>query len=152
MAISQSFPLAWRFDDPAFAQLPRAILDSFVEIGAPEAEALWRRWVHPSESHVAKMRAVVSRTYPTIRTDWDDAAASREQLRNLVRIGETEVVAILWGRRCGIRVQWWTFLEYWDDFFYPSDDNNALIVEKLFLVGLYSEECFSLYTQFERRQ
>ena len=41
--------------------------------------------------------------------------------------------------RLALRVPWSLFLEYWDDFLYPSDD-TAVLIPSFSLVLLYADE------------
>jgi hypothetical protein len=142
LPLSSNFPLLWRFADPAFCELPPETLAEFRELSSSESRTIWEHSVHPAFDHLMKIPASPSARYEKIPSDWNDAETTRTRLRTQLPIPMDSKIVVLWGPMTAVEVSWKTFTQYWDDFFYPSDDNNAVVSTSTGIVLLYIEDTF----------
>jgi len=61
------------------------------------------------------------------------------------RVASGAGVVHFWSPSCAVHVEVGLFLSYWEDFWYPSDDNSVLVVPSLALRIEFTEERLSLY-------
>jgi hypothetical protein len=145
MNIPANFPLLWRFTDSGYNVLPASVLEKIEPLPVQTCEALWRTWVSPEGDHLAQITEMKGTVLSTFEGHWDEPELARAQLRKL-DLSDNKV-SVLWGAQLGLSLDWHVFVRYWDDFFYPSDDNNVLIHSAEQLVIAYIEDRFIVRCQ-----
>jgi hypothetical protein len=141
-----SFSLAWRFTDPKFAVLPSEILQTIEPLDKQEARVLWTKYVYDEFDHLLKIPAkyvdklVVSERRFVV--DWHDPQDGIDKLRANVPLSDPGRIIVFWSPSVAVRTTWQTTTDYWTDFFYPDDDNCAVVFPDDFVRLLYVNEAF----------
>jgi len=117
------FPLAWRWTQSSHAVLPPDVLASLLPLQENEAERIYRRGTGVFSSENARSKA--ERKAHNVS---EDPEATRIWLRSLAISVENRVL-LAWDKKTGISLPWHVFVEYWDDFLYPSSDDAFLFPE-----------------------
>jgi hypothetical protein len=144
--LSQSFAYGWRFMDPKFRQLPPEDLSLITELPQEESAVLWEKNVVRNSSHLLRPGAeMVGARLDRFRVDFDREEDTRQLLALKVPLPFAETIEFLWGPRHAVRSQWGVFLKYWSDFFYPDDDNDALLIRRIDTTLVLCEEFVNNY-------
>lgn len=132
------FPIAWRFN-AADCGLSANDKQRVVLFDQAASQALWDRFI-----------PVPSLFQCHEKTTLDFAKGAESSLFFERRLSpEADLLWLFWGRRCAAQVPRDIFIKCWDDFFYPSDENTALIMPDSAEVIFSFEEHF-FYGQFVR--
>ena len=107
------FPLAWRWTQKSHAVLPTNVLATLEPIDGASAHEFYRRGENAFRDALAENES-------SCRTA--DAASARAWLRAF-RVPADSTVTAVWNRELGLRLPWGVFVQYWDDFCYPSSDD-----------------------------
>ena len=107
----QEFPLAWRWTQSSHAVLPPKVLARIVPLS-------------PSEAARVQTSASVEQA-SVISCSADDSADVRSWLRR-VQPDERASVYVSWSEDLAVETSWGIFIEYWDDFCYPSSDDVTI--------------------------
>ena len=115
----ESFPLSWRWRHDSSSPIPadvRGVIRCLSESKATEFGGLVR-------PHVAADR-FSSHDFSTVTSldPTSDVAGSRSWLRSLPVSSSTTVV-VSWDPDTALLIPWPAFVDYWDDFCYPSSDD-----------------------------
>jgi hypothetical protein len=145
----QSFGLIWRFSDAdKYTQLSTAEFLRFHPL--PECESLkqWKQFIYPDASpghrHLKELYVQQLVTWPQ---NISFRSESRDEERRVVQNLQREIAAVdssevffFWHAEQSVRTDWRLFLDHWDDFCYPSDDGNILVLPSLMKAFVYDEE------------
>jgi hypothetical protein len=110
------FELAWRWTQPTHAVLPAEALATIRPFTSGRAADL-----DAQAGRLSRQRPLAQWAL-SICADDDAAESVREHLRALSIANNTEIL-VSWSRRAAVLTVWQTFVEYWDDFCYPSSDD-----------------------------
>ncbi|KTC35149.1 hypothetical protein AO265_35660 [Pseudomonas sp. ABAC61] len=110
-----------------------------------QSQALWDEWV--PVSHLMSVSAGTFLVSETTTLDFKRRADGARFFQKVLE-GE-EWLWLFWGKRCAAQVPRDIFIKCWDDFFYPSDENTALVMPGSAEVIFSFEENF-FYGQFMR--
>ncbi len=133
----QNFGLIWRFSDAQkYTQLSAAEFQRFRPL--PEAESLrrWEELVYPDASpghrHLTELyvqRLVAWPQSVSFRSDSKhDESQVVQKLKREVTADDTSEAIFFWHAELAVRTDWRLFLDHWDDFCYPSDDSNIMVL------------------------
>ena len=147
--ILQSFGLIWRFSDAdRYTQLSTAEFLRFHPL--PESESLkkWKEFIYPDASpghrHLKELHVQRLVTWPqNISFQSESKDDERQVVQNLQReiaAVDSSEVCFFWHAEQAVRTDWRLFLDHWDDFCYPSDDGNILVLPSLMKAVVYDEE------------
>jgi len=145
----QAFGLIWRFSDAQkYTQLSEAEFGRFRPLSESEALKLWAQFVSPDASpghrHLREL-------YVQRLIKWPEVASftseSKDDEMNVVTNLQREILAsdsteaiFFWHAETAVRTDWRLFLDHWDDFCYPSDDSNILVLPTVGRTVVYMEE------------
>ena len=115
----ENFPLAWRWTQSSHKVLPPDVLALLTPLGRNQTDLLYRR----GEKAVADIAA----TSP-LQHIAEQPEVTREWLQALP-IDNNSLIHLIWSRDTGISLPWNVFVEYWDDFCYPSSDDVFVFPE-----------------------
>lgn len=145
----ESFGLIWRFSDAQkYAQLSAAEFLRFRPLSETESLSRWEQFVYPDSSpgHRHFKELIVQR-----KVDWPQNIAFRSELKDDERLvvqnlqreiaaADSAEVFFFWHAEQSVRTDWRLFLDHWDDFCYPGDDSNILVLPAVMKAVLYTEE------------
>jgi hypothetical protein len=139
------YPIAWRFN-AADCGLSADDKQRVVLFDQTASQALWERFI-PVPSLITELPSLFQCHE---KTTVDFARRAESSLFFERRLSpEAELLWLFWGRRCAAQVPRDIFIKCWDDFFYPSDENTALVMPGSAEVIFSFEEHF-FYGQFVR--
>ena len=115
----EAFPLAWRWHGDPSSPIPAVVLDTIRCLTESKASEVW----NSLRTHVATDQ-FSSTDFSTIRflDPTSDVAVTRSWLRDLPVASGTKVV-LSWEPDAAVVIPWPAFVDYWDDFCYPSSDD-----------------------------
>lgn len=149
----REFPLAWRWTDAKHSKLPDETLDQIIALG-PEASAeVHVRWMAFFDRHgeLLANRFTELKTCATDVSGWNNAQIPEPALKGIVgnwllncEADRALLVTVSWDRAWAVRTPWGIFVEWWDDFCYPSSDDVCIAPENgQWLLSFHHEEQFS---------
>jgi hypothetical protein len=141
------FALDWRFTDPQYNRLPAEDLGRIQPQSQENTRRLWDTYVSNRHNHITGFKSDELPPHHAFRTDWNAKELSRQRIARQIPIAEDEEVLFFWSPSCSVLVDWGTVIKYWDDFFYPSDDNTVVVVPRRGYRFFYSDESFLLPDQ-----
>jgi hypothetical protein len=126
------FALAYRFMDSSYAQLPEEALNKIQDLEAKDAKKIWQAWVSVVHDHLCQMTDMAEFVGEGILMasfclDSEEVKNSRDIFRSQINVADNRKVFVSWSPQNAVETTWGVFVEYWDDFFYPSDDNNVVV-------------------------
>jgi hypothetical protein len=143
------FELIWRFSDAQkYTQLSPDEFNRFRPISANESLTLWEKYVYPSskehERHLTELYVRKCIKWP----DWPTFRSSTENeekqvvpiLRQEIPATESSELLFFWHAEVCVATDWSLFLDHWDDFCYPSDDSNVIVLPEIEKAIIYIEE------------
>jgi len=145
----QSFGLIWRFSDAQkYTQLSAAEFRRFRPLSEFESIEQWEQYVYPDASPGHRhFRELYAQRLIKLPEEASFSSRSRDDEANVVSNLQRQVVAddsdeaiFFWHAETAVRTDWRLFLDHWDDFCYPSDDSNILVVPTCCRAVVYSEE------------
>lgn len=149
----RSFPLAWRWTDTKYVELPAEVLTQMVPLDATEAREIHNRWIlcFDDNGDVFQNRFASVEICPTEGT-WHDDVCGREQplkeaVRNWLREREPQLdipIIISWETELAVSTSWRIFTEWWDDFCYASSDDAFIApVRADWFLAFHHEDWFT---------
>ena len=114
----EDFPMAWRWTQKSHADFPPDVLARIKPIESSVARELYQRGERAFSGEVIGDE----RSCSTERSD-----EARGWLRSLGFPAESPVT-VVWSSELGVALPWGVFVEYWDDFCYPSSDDAFIIL------------------------
>ena len=142
----ENFPYKWRFDDSNYKLLPEEDLAFIIPITTQEAGRVWEDIFGHNIPHL--MKITNNSHWPwmateTVMVDTDIYNTANEVL-NSININADSNIIFLWSKTNAVKVKWGIFIKYWNDFCYPSDDNDVLYINNNLLIS-FNEEVFTVY-------
>jgi hypothetical protein len=110
------FPLLWRWSRAGTREIPARALGTIRPLSKAKAEE-----IAPEALRLALPRPT-SELELSIATDWDDSEPVRSRLSGLPVSPDT-VVIVSWNASTAALTVWSSFVQFWDDFCYPSSDD-----------------------------
>jgi hypothetical protein len=147
--MKKHFALHERFAGFDYGDLPNSELRRIRDLPESVARSCWRAWVSEQYDHLAEIPACArARPLAKLALDWDDKVAGGRAIRDLLpKQIETKIPVVhFWSPLYAVVTDLEIFLRRWDDFWYPSDDNSALIVLRVLLRLEFVEERVALHT------
>ncbi|MBU1053487.1 MAG: DUF2947 domain-containing protein [Proteobacteria bacterium] len=148
-SIYSDFDLIWRFSDAEkYVQLSEAEFRRFHPIPSDESIKLWNEYVYPSnnsrEHHLTELYVQKNIKWPdgpTFKTD-DDVVEKEiaSLLRKSFPLPDNTTVYFFWHAETCVKTDWGLFLSYWDDFCYPSDDSDVIVIPEFDKAIIYIED------------
>ncbi|WP_043274763.1 hypothetical protein [Pseudomonas sp. PH1b] len=140
----QRYPIAWRFNarDCGLSDSDKQRLCFYQQA---QSQALWDEWI--PVSHLMRLSAGTFQVSETTTLDFKRRADGARFFHKALE-GE-EWLWLFWGRCSAAQVPRDIFIKCWDDFFYPSDENTALVMPGSAEVIFSFEENF-FHGQFVR--
>jgi hypothetical protein len=145
----QSFGLIWRFSDAEkYTQLSEAEFRRFSPLSEGESLRQWEQHVYPDATprhrHLGDLFVQRLIKWPetpsfTSESHQDGTNVVPNLQRRIVACDSDEVV-FFWHAEMAARTDWRLFLDHWDDFCYPSDDSNILVLPMVGKAVAYIEE------------
>ena len=134
---SDNFPLHWRFFEDAkkYAVLSEEDRVNFKPLSEESSRSLWHGWVR-GILEAPDLQTPILREGD--KNGWEKEV--RDQLRNHLKVSESESLYFFWEPTTAVETNWGLFLKYWDDFCYPSDSGNVAIIPRRPEAIVYSEE------------
>src|SRR6266498_3141513 len=131
------FELIWRFTDAQkYAQLSPDEFKRFRPIAPKESLKLWRKYVYPSsnerEHHLTQLYVQNLITWPDCPSFRSSTEIEEKQVvttlkKEIPAIDSSELL-FFWHAEVCVATDWSLFLAHWDDFCYPSDDSNVIVL------------------------
>jgi len=156
----ENFELIWRFSDAVkYSQLSSDEFNRFSPVLPGESLKLWEKYVYPSsqlyESHLCQL-------YAQKQIQWPEGASfhftgEREDrkvlamLRQQIAATESSAVLFFWSAEVCARTDWGLFLTHWDDFCYPSDDSNVIVLPGIDKAVVYIEDVWHILPRQDDR-
>ena len=144
----QSFGLIWRFSDAQkYTQLSDAEFRRFRPVSESEALGLWEQYVYPDASpgrrHLGELFVQRFIKWPEVASFTSESKDDENKVvanlqREIVASDSTELI-FFWHAETAVRTDWRLFLDHWDDFCYPSDDSNILVLPTVGRAVVYVE-------------
>nr|BFD38719.1 hypothetical protein FFPRI1PSEUD_02180 [Pseudomonas sp. FFPRI_1] len=140
----QRYPIAWRFNarDCGLSDSDKQRLCFYQQA---QSQALWDEWI--PVSHLMRLSAGTFQVSETTTLDFKRRADGARFFHKALE--DEEWLWLFWGRCCAAQVPKDIFIKCWDDFFYPSDENTALVMPGSAEVIFSFEENF-FHGQFVR--
>ncbi len=145
----KDFELIWRFTDAKkYTQLSQLEFVRFQPIPQKESIELWNTYVYPSsnsrEHHLTELyvqRLVEWPDCPNFRTNSDSEEKEIVPLLlKAITASDSATLFFFWHAEVCVKTDWGLFLEHWDDFCYPSDDSNVIVIPDIEKALIYIEE------------
>ena len=70
----------------------------------------------------------------------DEEGQVNQNLRRDIAAGDSSEVLFFWHAELAVKTDWRLFLDHWDDFCYPSDNSNLLVLPSIMKAVAYVEE------------
>ena len=137
----RSFPLAWRWTDPQYADFPESVLMEIHPLSDNEAKQ------KHSEAISFCTNGELSQERFTITT-FDVSGHDNQLVQNWLLSRQPESnrrVTVSWQQTLAVSVPWSIFVQYWGEFCYPSSDDIVIVDNPSNWVLLYHH---SEYFQF----
>lgn len=129
-------PISWRFNDE-YCNIPESERNSIIFIKENCAKFLWE--MHLSESHFSLIPNGKYNIKKILQINFKEFEKTKSFLSETIK-GET--LLFFWSEKHASVVNKLSFLNYWDDFIYPSDESDVIISNSgLYLVS--NESVFS---------
>ncbi|OEK08211.1 hypothetical protein A8C32_01735 [Flavivirga aquatica] len=142
----KEFPLGWRFTDERYNLIEEIHLLDFSIFDEKKSKKIWKTLTNSNKYHIAQLDTSFLKDLKKIGNYCLDKDYSEgiEILNKINVLDKDDRITVFWGGKNSIEVSWKTFVLYWDDFCYPSDDNLIVCKEKnVFIV--FQDEFISLY-------
>jgi hypothetical protein len=113
-----------------------------------ESQIKWKAFTGSGEKHLMNLPSTFWNNLIKIdefHLEWGEESEKNNKLSKISNIKLDDKITFFWGTDNSIETYWSIFLKYWDDFCYPSDDNNLIVCEKRNFYMSYIEDCFSIY-------
>jgi len=132
-----NFPLSWRFVKEGFDPLPKSILELIIPIDEDLSYELWGDLAAPHGEHLMESLNTIlsndaSHTLLTADLWWYDDDETHKLTALLERYGfnnkwsSSTPIIVFWHARTSVLTKWHVFLQYSDNFFYPSDESGVV--------------------------
>jgi hypothetical protein len=124
--VNNEHPIAWRFED-IDCRLSDIQKESIVFLNENFSGKIWHDFIS-DKGHLFLMDGsadIYKNRQDSLDTSNKDFFCVQESLRKF--IFSSSFVFALWGAKCGILCEKDIFLDAWDDFFYPGDENTVII-------------------------
>ena len=146
--MNRQFALYERLAGVDFGDLPDHELRIIWGLPQRVAQVLWHAWVSERHDHLGSIPASDhSGAIARWTLDWDDKASGRRLLEKLGAISSEpqQPVVHFWSPLHAVATNAGLFVRRWDDYWYPSDDNCALVLPKHSTRIEFIEERVALY-------
>jgi Protein of unknown function (DUF2947) len=145
----QTFELIWRFSDAQkYTQLSVAEFQRFRPLSETDSLKCWEKYVYPDSSPINRhltalyvQRKIVWPITPSFlsKEQEEEKQVVPTLLREIKAVDSAEVL-FFWHAEQAVRTDWRLFLDHWDDFCYPSDDSNIIVLPGIGKAVAYIEE------------
>lgn len=129
-------PISWRFNDED-CKMSFSEKNSIIFINENSAKYLWKMYL--SESHFSLIPNGKYNIKKIHQIDFEEFEKTKSFLLGTIK---GEKILFFWSEKYAAIVNKLSFLNYWDDFIYPSDESDVIISRS----GLYivsNESVFS---------
>ena len=150
----KTFELIWRFNDAdKYTQLSIEEFTRFHPIEVNESLELWKKYVYPgtnlTERHLSELYARKSIVRP-VKTNSRQLIGGEEievtkWLESQFPIAKDSLLFFFWHAEVSVKTDWELFLSHWDDFCYPSDDSNIIILPQEDRCIIYIEDVWYIF-------
>jgi hypothetical protein len=126
-----NFPLYERFADLDYGALPLRELDLVRDVDPCLSRLLWTAWVSRGYFHLSTIPASArQRPLADAPLEWGKPTEAAAIIANLLGDSPPSESAVItfWSPQLSVVTNYATFVKYIDDFWYPSDDNNVLVL------------------------
>jgi hypothetical protein len=143
----QSFGLIWRFSDAQkYAQLSDAEFRRLRPLSESESLGQWEQHVYPDAAsghrHLREIQRLIK--WPEVPSFTSELHQEEinvvPNLQRRIVASDSDEVIFFWHAEMAARTDWRLFLDHWDDFCYPSDDSNILVLPMVGKAVAYIEE------------
>ena len=133
----EEFDLIWRFSNAEkYTQLSPAEFKRFRPIPLSDSLKLWEQYVFPGselrERHITSLYVNKLIKWPECTTYGTTTEEDEEQLlpilKQEIQVPLSSELLFFWHAEISVRTDWGLFLDHWDDFSYPSDDSNVMVL------------------------
>ncbi|WP_281322090.1 DUF2947 family protein [Flavobacterium aestivum] len=149
----QNTPIGWRFTDENYNIIDSRDLKKIKLNKAEESQIKWKKFTGSEEMHLMNLSSAFWNNLVKIdefELEWgEEESEKNNKLPKINNIKLNDEITFFWGANNSIEADWSIFLKYWDDFCYPSDDNNLIVCKKRNLCMSYIEDFFSIYSLSE---
>jgi hypothetical protein len=150
----QNFGLIWRFSDAEkYTQLSMSEFRHFRPLSEADSIRCWEEFVYPDASpghrHLTELyvqRLIAWPQNSSFRSvSKSDEALVVQNLKREIAAGDASEAIFFWHAELAVRTDWRLFLNHWDDFCYPSDDSNILVLPEVGKAVAYIEERWHIF-------
>jgi hypothetical protein len=135
-----AFSLSWRWTDKKWNELPAEALKTIRPISVAKAGELHEFLKDFHSEHGLKVENFVS--VERFLAPWSEIDKVSDQLRTRLRASDNDL-AVSWDAKTAVMVSKEVFVEYWDDFCYPSsDDVDVLPLSHGWMLAYFHDEYF----------
>lgn len=140
------FVLAWRFTDPNYAKLSEEDLDKIRPLEEVEAGKFWEENISRQYSHLVQIpKGTFYQDGIGLFLDTGNKDLGIELFSKYLNINSNEKVIVFWSKVHAVETIWDVFINHWDDFCYPSDDNNVIVILRLNIKVFFIEEYVRIF-------
>jgi len=150
------FELIWRFSDSQrYTQLTSDEFNRFRPTSAKDGLKLWEKYVYPGsktrERHLTELyvrKRIELPDSPTFRSGTEkEEKQVVPTLRQEIPETETSEVLFFWHAEVCVKTDWGLFFNHWDDFCYPSDDSNVIVLPGVEKAIIFIEESWHILSR-----
>ena len=150
------FELIWRFNDAQkYTQLSSDEFNRFIPADAKDSLKLWEKYIYPSskhrERHLTELYVQKKIKWPDCQTFKSESGDEEKQvipiLKQEITATESAELLFFWHAEVCVRTDWGLFLDHWDDFCYPSDDSNVMVLPGIEKAIIYIEESWHILSR-----
>ncbi|WP_373135302.1 DUF2947 family protein [Phocaeicola plebeius] len=138
--------IGWRFINNDKVIFDEKSINDIIINSREKSKKEWKKITGSSEGHLFKLPNSFWRNLNKIscvNITWDDDN-QRQCISSFIK--EDDKILFFWGKYNSIFVSGGTFLKYWDDFCYPGDDNDMIIIYEKNLLITFVDDIFILYS------
>ena len=141
----KKFKMGWRFTDENYNLLPSGDLLKIKPIIESDSEIIWRKYVSQNHRHLMLLGEDDIRYETVLRLNWEDEKSGKKILSDIQGIDYSQAIIFMWSPKNSVETIWGLVVNYWTDFFYPSDDNIVILFKEKKLKMHYCEENLFIY-------
>ncbi len=154
--ILQTFALIWCFSDAQkYAHLSTAEFQRFRPLSEVESLACWKQYVYPDVSprhrHLMELRVQRLITWPQRPSFLSELRDEEQQivptLQKVIPAAGSSLALFFWHAELAVQTDWRLFLDHWDDFCYPSDDSNIVVLPEVGKAVVYIKDWWYVFNR-----
>lgn len=141
------FAYSWRFDDERYNLLLEEDLLLISPISPTKSKEIWASIFKDGISHLIELSPKSGWT--SIKKEQVDTDIYDSGISFISNYGyDDKDIVFFWNNENAVSTKWSIFKKYWNDFCYPSDDNNLIYIDACNIIT-FTDEIFCFYSRIE---